>query len=202
MPIFPPHREYIRWVQFRNDDPLIDTYTAKGYPSRVLKQYKGHTIIGFPTQLTICTLGMGDALVLAGEATMEEQYQWIRLLEKWWLEGGVTEVDGEVPLYGNEISYTLKYQPDKVSYDDFREIILHHQPSVRCATVMPQVDAVAYEYQPEEPITIEQYNDMLDKIVENVEEDVGREHVDCGDGACPVEFGNKGEAANELGYAL
>ena len=198
----PAHREYMRWVQFTNQDPLVEVYGAQGYQTRKLEQYKGHTIVGFPTQPLICTYDMGDKLVLAGEAGVNEQYQWIRLLEKWWLEGGRNESDGDVNNYGNEISYTLKYRPEDVSYDDFVEMVRHNQPSVRCCTVMPQVDAVAYEYQPEEPLTREQYDDLLDRIVECLGEDVGKEHVDCGGGACPVEFGVKGEAANEVGYAL
>ena len=48
----PPLREYLRWVQFRDDDPLVKKYEKKGYPSRVLSTYAGTTIIGFPTQPT------------------------------------------------------------------------------------------------------------------------------------------------------
>jgi len=141
---------------------------------------------------------MGDALVLAGEATMDEQYQWVKLLEKWWLEGGI-DGDGN---YGNEISYTLKYKPGDVDFDTFKNVVKIHQPGVRCCTVMPQITAVSYEYQPEEPITIAQYDALMGAISEQVDEDVGREHVDCGGGACPVEFGGKGEAGEEPGFAL
>src|SRR5262249_3658743 len=50
----PPMKELLRWVQFRNDDPLVAEYEAKGYPVRKLKSYEGTTIVGFPTKPRIC----------------------------------------------------------------------------------------------------------------------------------------------------
>jgi hypothetical protein len=46
-----------------------------------LVKYAGTTIVGFPTVPEICKLGMGDKLVTAAEATPEEQYEYLRLLE-------------------------------------------------------------------------------------------------------------------------
>ena len=145
----PPMAEYLRWVQFRDDDPIAAEYEARGYPTRRnLNTYKGVTLVGFPTQPTICTLGMGDGLVTAAEATPEEQFRFLRLLETYWLGR-----DG-----GNQISYTLKYYPTIVSYDDYKAVVLENMPKVRAVSVMPQIDATAYEYQPEEAITREQYD--------------------------------------------
>lgn len=185
----PSMREYIRWVQFRNDDPLIDQYVQMGYPVRELKTYGGTTIVGFPTQPLICSLGMGDKLVTAAEATPEEQYQYLRLLEKYWIRG--VEEDGDTPLpdTGNQVSYTLKYDPKVVSYDEFRRTLLNGQASIRCCSVMPQTDASAYEYQPEEPVTKEQYELVTRSIKASaVKEDIAFEHVDCGAGGCPIDF--------------
>ncbi len=67
--------------------PLVAEYRAKGYPVRELKTYSGTTIVGFPTAPLICQLGMGDKLVTAAEATPEEQYEYLRLLEKYWIRG-------------------------------------------------------------------------------------------------------------------
>src|ERR1035441_2997561 len=52
----PSMREFLRWVQFRSDDPLIKIYKLNGYPTRELQQYSGTTIVGFPTAPTITTL--------------------------------------------------------------------------------------------------------------------------------------------------
>lgn len=185
----PAMREYIRWVQFRSDDPLVKKYKKMGYPSKDLKSYQGTTVIGFPTQPEICKLGMNGELVTAGEATPEEQYQWLRLLEKYWIVG--TDEDGN-PLesdWGNQVSYTLKYNPEKVSFADFKRMLKANQASVRCCSVMPQVDTTAYEYQPEEPVTINDFMGVIKEIHDeegNLTEDIDLEHLKCESGACPI----------------
>ncbi|WP_374335333.1 hypothetical protein [Methyloversatilis sp.] len=185
----PSMREYLRWVQFRNDDPLIQTYEEQGYPVRKLRSYSGTTIVGFPTVPTICTLGMEDKLVTAAEATPEEQYQYLRLLEKYWITG--VEEDGVTPLEerGNQVSYTLKYNPNVVSFDEFKRTLLEGQSTIRCCSVMPQSDTSAYEYQPEEPVTKEKF-EMIARAIKDseVKQDVDFAHVDCASGACPVDF--------------
>lgn len=187
----PSMGEFLRWVQFHNDDPFIETYRAKGYPIRKLQTYNGTTIVGFPTVPTICTLGMGDNLVCAGDATPEEQYQWIRLLEKYWIVG--VEEDGVTPLRdtGNQVSYTLKYKPQNTSFIEFMRTLLDGQSSIRCCSVMPQSDTSAYEYLPEQPVTKAEFETIVAAIKADVEvqEDVGVEHVDCASGACPINFG-------------
>jgi hypothetical protein len=186
----PALREYLRYVQFRSDDPLVQKYKDLGYPFKDLKSYSGTTVIGFPTVPTICTLGMGDRLVTAPEATPEEQYQYLRLLEKYFIHG--TDADGNsLPgETGNQVSYTLKYDPSVVSYEDFRQTLLDGQSSVRCCSVMPSVDTSAYEYQPETPVTPKELAKIIKRIKKDgdIKEDIGFEHVDCGAGACPISF--------------
>lgn len=181
-------REFLRWVQFRNDDPLIEDYRAKGYPVRELKTYSGTTIVGFPTTPTICSLGMGDKLVTAGEATPEEQFEFLRLTEKYWIVG--VQEDGVTPLEdrGNQVSYTLKYKPNEVSYDSFVDTMLNQMSTVRCCSVMPQIDTSAYEYQPEQPLSKHEFELIAQAIKEDLAEDIGMEHVDCSTGACPIDF--------------
>ena len=189
----PSMREFLRWVQFRNDDPIVVEYKNNGYPTKILKTYSGTTVVGFPTQPEICKLGMGDKLVTAAEATPEEQYQYLRLLEKYWIRG--LDEDGVTPLEesGNQVSYTLKYNPLKTSFDEFVRTLLEGQSSVRCCSVMPQTDSSAYEYQPEEVMTTSRYQQIISEIEktsnhEDTKEDVSLEHIDCGTGACPIDF--------------
>jgi hypothetical protein len=178
----PAMKEYLRWVQFRSDDPLIKEYKEKHYPVRDLKVYAGATIIGFPTQPEICTLEMDDKLVTAGEATPEEQYQWLMLLEKYWIHGVGQSVDT-----GNQVSYTLKYKPDIVSFEEYKKTIKKYQSRVRCCSVMPQIELSAYEYQPEESISREEY-DRLNNLINggHLEEDIDMETLQCSTGACPI----------------
>lgn len=183
----PSMREYIRWVQYRSDDPQVKKYKEKGYPVKELKSYTGSTAVGFPTQPLICRIGMNGELVTAAEATPEEQYQWLMLLEKYWIVG--VDENGE-PLEdtGNQVSYTLKYDPQKVKFEEFEEMILKYQGLVKCCSVMPQQDATAYEYQPEQPVTISEFMRVIDEIEkdENLFEDIDYEHLKCETGACPI----------------
>jgi hypothetical protein len=201
----PSMREYLRWVQFRNDDPMVKEYRAKGYPVRSLTTYRGTTVVGFPTKPEIVRLadelGLTDKIVTAGEATPEEQYRYLQLLEKYWIRG-VDEAG--VPLAedtGNQVSYTLKYDPKTVSYAGFREAIMTLQPTVRACSVMPQTDSTAYEYQPEQAVTKAEYEMIAAAIAEAAAEDVGREHVDCAGGVCPIDFGTNDASAVKDGAA-
>jgi adenosylcobalamin-dependent ribonucleoside-triphosphate reductase len=180
---------YLRWVQFRHDDPLIEQYRAEGYPVKELTTYEGTTIIGFPTAPTIATLGMGDAMVTAAEATPEEQYKWLMLLEKFYLRGvdPVTMEALGVDL-GGQLSYTLKYDPEIVDIKQFRDMMREYQPQIKACSVMPQADNSAYEYLPESAISKIEYEEILRAIKHELEEDVGLEHLDCAGGACPVSF--------------
>ncbi|MCU0987879.1 MAG: ribonucleoside-diphosphate reductase [Acetobacteraceae bacterium] len=199
----PSMREYLRWVQFRNDDPMVKEYRAKGYPVRNLTTYRGTTVVGFPTKPEIVRLadelGLTDKLVTAGEATPEEQYRYLQLLEKYWIRG--VDEAGE-PLAqdtGNQVSYTLKYDPTTVSYEGFRAAIMQLQPTVRACSVMPQTDTTAYEYQPEQAVTKAEYEMIAAAIAEAAAEDVGREHVDCAGGVCPIDFGTNDASAAKDG---
>ena len=179
---------YLRWVQFRHDDPLIHRYRDAGYPTRELKQYQGTVIVGFPTEPTISALGMGEHMVTAGEATPEDQYRWLMLGEKYWIRG-VDDVGEPVEEdFGNQISYTLKYQPDVIDFKHFREMLNKYQGKIRCCSVMPQTDTTAHEYQPEQSVTKAEYEGISHAIQQAMEEDIDREHVDCASGACPIDF--------------
>lgn len=194
---------YMRWVQFHKTDPLVEQYREKGYPVRdISKAYDGHVIVGFPTAPTISTLGMGDKLVTAGEATMEDQFKWLRLLEAFWIEGNSVESylanDPPFEQHGNQVSYTMKYKPGKTSLKQFTRAVLANQPNVRCVSVMPQEDdlASAYAYLPEEQVTKAEYEKVVAAIKEVMEEDIDAEGLACAGGACPVDVrtGDKAEA--------
>jgi adenosylcobalamin-dependent ribonucleoside-triphosphate reductase len=188
----------IRWVQFRNDSPLVAEYKAKGYPTRELTTYQGTTIAGFPTEPTIAGLGMGDELVLAGQANPEDQYKWLKFGEYFWIEGGsVAEYvaglearDGE-ERHGGQISYTLKYSYNDTSYDDFQKTLTENQSAVRACSVMPQTDAdgAIYEYLPEEPVTKAEYERIARTISETTVEEIDESTLQCAGGACPVDIG-------------
>jgi len=189
-------RWYVRWVQFREDDPLIETYREAGYPVRNLTQYRGHTIVGFPTQPVIASIMDESKLVTAAEATPEEQYRWLMLGEKYYING--TDEEGNPVTdrnIGNQISYTLKYKPSEVDFKYFKDMLVQYQSQIRACSVMPQEDAAAYEYQPEEPVTKAKYEEISHAVRAALEEDIGKVHVDCEGGSCPIDFRNDADVA-------
>lgn len=171
---------YLRWVQFREDDPEYLAQRERGYPWKdVSSMYKGTHVLGYPTQMQIAA-DMGTQVVTMDDVTMEQQYRWLALLEKHWIGS-----DGK----GNQISYTMKYDPATVSFDDYKRLVLQNQPNVRACSMMPQVDTSAYVYVPEQRISKDEY----DRLMAGIEDTVERETYDdkallCEGGACPIEF--------------
>lgn len=188
---------FLRNVQFRSDDPLVEKYMKLGYPTRKLKDYDGTTIVGFPTSPTLSKIMPADRIVTASDASMEQQYQWLLLGEKYWIRGTDEEGNPVSADRGNNISYTMKYKPENVDLAKFREVFGNHQSRVKCCSVMPHVapEDLPFEYVPEETITKIDYEKMVRKIQrsisegnEVISEDIDKTHIDCDGGACPVDF--------------
>lgn len=187
----PAMREYMRWVQFKEDDAVVEQYRKRKFPIKELKSYQGTVAVGFPTQPEICRLGMGSKLLTASEASMEDQFKWLMLLEKYWIVG-IDEKGKPLSDTGNQVSYTLKYDPETVSYDQYKEMVIKYQPLIKTCSLMPKIDETAYEYQPEESVTsndfmkvIREINDASDGE-EDLLEDINLEHLKCETGACPI----------------
>ncbi|MFT8540863.1 recombinase [Acetobacter sp.] len=186
----PARRQYLRWVQFKGvrredgvwengTDPLLSTYEAKGYPVRSLRSFPGMSIVGFPTVPLIQRLGMGERVLTAPEATPEEQFRWLELLEKYWI--GAEQ--------GNQVSYTLKIYTDRHDLENFRAMVATYQPEVRCCAVLPsRADSdLGYEYLPEEEVSAGRFAAITAGIAdEKVQEVVDWAHLQCASGACPV----------------
>lgn len=193
---------YVRWVQFKSNHPLLQEYRDRGYPvrdiskSEVRTDDKGNTytvngyadtsIVGFPTKPPITEL-LGDRVVCATDISVEQHYLWLQLLEKYWL------TDGE----NNQISYTLKYDPKKTSYEEFMQMVLKHQPNIRCCAVMPELDSSAYIYSPEERITAEKYDEYMSYINRADREAIDDAALDCAGGACGIDANRNASAADE-----
>lgn len=173
---------YLRWVQYKIDSAELADLEARGYPvDDISRRYPDHMAVGFPTRLRIADL-MGDEAITADEASPEEQFRWLMLLERFWIG----------PDKGNQVSYTLKYDARDVSYTEFMDLILEWQPKVRCCAVMPSSDwretKKVYGYVPEQPLTRKEY----DSLVAGIRNPVATEAYDdaalaCESGACPIE---------------
>jgi hypothetical protein len=186
----PARRQYLRWVQFKGTkdsagnwskdaDPLLADYEAKGYPIRALKTFPGMSIVGYPTLPLIQRLGIGQRVVTAPEATPEDQYKWLSLIERHWI--GAER--------GNQVSYTLKLYTDKVDLESFRDMTLREQPEIRCCSILPSKPdhQLGYEYLPEEQVA----QGRFAYIVENIRDEALHQAIDmktleCASGACPI----------------
>ena len=185
----PARRHYLRWVQFKgvkredawadDADPLLGDYEARGYPVRGLRSFPGMSIVGFPTLPLIQRLGIGDRLVTAPEASPAEQYRWLGLLERHWI--GAER--------GNQVSYTLKIFTDRHDLDAFRELVLRHQPEIRCCAILPSRPdhELGYEYLPEEELPAGRFTAIVDGIDDvALHEAVDMAHLACASGVCPI----------------
>lgn len=175
----PAMAQYLRWVQFLDSDPLVLEYAAKGYPIKAVSQYPNVLLVGFPTQLAYGKLGVPEKdMVMASEATMEEQYKWLTLVEEYWL--------GE---YSGQASFTLKYNTKQVAFETYKKHLLEWQPQVKCCSVMPVDDQetteARYGYVPEEAMTLAQFEELL-SAVQQVAEAIDMEALKCASGACPI----------------
>jgi len=175
----PAHKYYLRWVMFSNLTNEADKYKEQGYPVIPLVTYPNTSIVGFPTIPLITTLGMGDKLVTASEATPEEQYQWLMLLEKYWLGEG-----------NNQVSYTMKFKQDNVTLEEFRNTLIQYQSQIRCCSVMPEkgIDFLRsqYEYLPEEEVPQNEFDSIVKHIKKRMDTVVTLEELQCSNGVCPM----------------
>ena len=186
----PARRQYVRWVQFRGErdgdgswrpgsDPLLAAYAARGYPVRTLRSFPGMSVVGFPALPLALRLGIGARLVTAAEATPEEQYAWLRLLERYWIGAEC----------GNQVSYTLKLATDRYDVRAFREILLQNQPLVKGCTLLPvrPDDALGREYLPEEDVDELRFTALLAGITDpGLHEAIDLAWLECTRGFCPI----------------
>lgn len=176
----PPYSFYIRWVICQKDSPKHFDYLSRGYPIKdVSHQYHNCVVVGFPTKHPITDIMGVTNVIMADEVTAEDQFKWVSLLERFWFG-----VDNR----NNQVSYTLKYDNNKVSHDQYLDIILKWQQKVRCCAVMPFTDSSAYAYLPEEKIDERKYLELMAQISHpTIKEEYSEEELMCEGGACPIE---------------
>ncbi|MBL6454612.1 recombinase [Belnapia sp. T6] len=186
----PARRQYLRWVQFKgtrdgteswatDSDPLLADYESRGYPVRVLRSFPGMSVVGFPTLSLIQRLGIGERLVTAPEASPEDQYRWLTLLERHWIGAD----------RGNQVSYTLKVYTDRHDLEAFRAMLLEHQPRIRCCAILPSRpdQALGYEYLPEEEVPMDRFAALVEGIRDPaLHEAIDLAHLQCASGVCPI----------------
>jgi hypothetical protein len=204
----PSRRYYMRYIQFPKEvvdtrevrgipvretilNPKVEEYHRRGYPvTDISFKYPGYVIVGFPTCMPYVK-GLEDAgykATTANNVSVEQHYRWLRLLEHFWL--------GEE--YGAQVSYTLKYNPRKISYDEFMRVIAEHQPYIRCCTfatcsdddeILAETQELVenYGWVPEYPLTRQEYLEYTLRISVNEREEYDEASLNCETGFCAID---------------
>lgn len=173
----PPYAFYVRWVITEKGSEKHADYLKRGYPVKdVSHQYEGCVVVGFPTKHPITDFIPPEHVVTASDVTPVEQYKWLKLLEHFWIG----------PM-NNQVSYTMKYDPKSITSDQFLNMLLQWQQTVKCCSVMPFTDESAYAYVPEQECDMDTYLSYMSKIDRAKTEDYDEESIMCPGGACPIE---------------
>jgi adenosylcobalamin-dependent ribonucleoside-triphosphate reductase len=184
----PAVAHYMRWVQQpilngNVPNPALQDYKDRGYPIKdISHMYHNYMVVGFPTKMGLADT-LGDRTVTAYDASTSEQFEWLRLIEKFWFG---TDENGKPE--NNQVSYTMKYRPEQVSYQEYMKMLQEGLSTVRACAIMPIVDMSAYAYQPEEQITAEAYKAAMDRITDTVKHEVYDEaSLNCANGVCSID---------------
>lgn len=178
----PANRHYVRWVMLPKGSEEAARYEQSGYPVKdVSSQYANTVVVGFPTCLPFVNEVQDVRLVTAGDASIREHYRWLQLLEQSWL--GRDRRNGQ-------IAYTLKWRKSEVPYEEYIAAILEYQPTIRCCSLMPELEQneSAYAYVPEEPISSDEYRRLVQGIQRLEVEMYAGDELLCASGACGVDY--------------
>ena len=124
----------------------------------------------------ISTLGMPEVTTMT-DVSVEDHFEWLRILEECWI--------GEEQ--GNQISYTIKFNAEELTPEQFREIWLKNIGTVRCVSFLPHKPAelMKYEYLPETEISAEHLIEIAAGITSE-DEVIDMDALRCLAGACPI----------------
>lgn len=196
----PSRSYYLRYIQFPKDavvngetvpNPKVGDLWRRGYPVKdISHKYPGYVVVGFPTcQPYVKMLGdHGKEAVTANNVSVEDHYKWLRLLEYFWL--------GED--FGAQVSYTLKYNPRKIGYEEFMKVIAENQPNIRCCTFATCSDddeifdetrelIENYGWVPEYPLTRGEYLAYTARIDVSEREEYDEATLNCETGFCAID---------------
>lgn len=175
----PRKRRYKRNVQFNTfmDRDRIEQLRAAGYPVRQISSPPNTVIVGFPTEPEICKIMPSELIVTAPEASFEEEIEYLKRLEENFIDGDHQR--------GNQISYTVKFDPKKVGYSEYHDLFWKLMGTVKACSVLPLEDESKYEYLPEEDVSDAEYDEMVSHIT-RVKEEIDLEALKCDNGICPI----------------
>jgi ribonucleoside-triphosphate reductase (formate) len=200
----PSRKYYLRFIQLPKDtvinhetvpNPRVEHFRMRGYPVQdISHKYPGYVVVGFPTCMPYVSMleDAGFTAITANNVSVEDHYKWLRLLEYFWLG------DDANANRGAQVSYTLKYNPRKIGFDEFMKVIADNQPNIRCCTfatcsdddeVFAETKELIdnYGWVPEYPLSREEYLAYTARIAIAEKELYDEASLNCETGFCAVD---------------
>lgn len=168
-PIFA--RYYLRRVRFSNTDSNLKELAEKGYPIELSVNEPNTKIVNF-----FCK----DPLVASCEARgvdtglVEEQSE-ISLSDHLAVQSMIQKEFAD-----NAISYTINFDPKKISVEEIVEILKVHLPHLKGTTLMPEGDS--RPQMPFQRITQAEFEDAEKRGIGKVSD----KEMECLNGVCPI----------------
>lgn len=161
----------VRRVRFASNSPIVDTVRAAGYNVEYQRKFDGTA--DYSTVVAEFPLRYPENAVINDQMTAVGQLEVIKRLQSEWSD--------------NSVSCTVYYNPEELPA--IREYLAKHYNKTFKTLSFLRHTGHGFDQAPFEPITKEQYDDMVSKtklitrIDEQIEFDSGD---DCSTGACPI----------------
>ncbi|KPC91089.1 ribonucleoside-triphosphate reductase [Streptomyces sp. NRRL F-6602] len=169
-PIFAKY--FLRRIRFSNIEPdearQVEEYKAKGYHTEPDIYAANTTVVEIPTKDPILEIVPDEKLVKAAhEMSLEDHLKIQEMYQSCWAD--------------NAVSYTINFDPDKVSVDELVEAFKRYGPTLKGTTCFPEATRPQSPYQ---ILTKEQYEYLVEALGEETMES-GFDEA-CASGACPL----------------
>lgn len=166
---------FIRRIRFQHNDPLLDVLKQCGYHMEPDVYSQNTVVVEFPTKAPTAD---HPEFKSAGDVSIEEQFAFQALLQTYWAD--------------NSVSCTITFKEEEKGKI---EGLLHQYRSIIKSTSLLPYSGHGYKQAPIEPITKEQYGEMVVKVKAKPQELAQTDQAkdlelvgsqDCAGGACPI----------------
>ncbi|WP_274911778.1 ribonucleoside-triphosphate reductase, adenosylcobalamin-dependent [Streptomyces sp. WZ-12] len=167
----PFSKHFIRRIRFSDVDPhesrQVEEYKAKGHQVEPCMYAANTSVVEIPTKDPLMDKAPYPQLVVSQQdLAVEEMLAFQEMYQEHWAD--------------NAVSYTVNIDPERYGLDDFMNVLSGHLGHLKGSTIFP---ALSRDQAPYEPITGDEYNQLVSELGESVESGFDEE---CASGACPI----------------
>lgn len=154
---------FINRVTFRNDHPALKQLEAEGYDIEPAESLEGSSFALFPMRAGV--LQHVESIETAADIGIEPQLAMQALAQEHYAD--------------NSISFTVNFDAELYSSADIANLLRRYGPKLKGTTLMPFAGA-KYKQLPQERISAERYNAMVERIGQHAHGSAG----ECAGGVC------------------